>query len=139
MPSCLPSIADDHEQDRRTERLRALNRRAGAREFTKRRDGMIHAMDGGLWLHRHVWMGKPMVHLVSTDRARLLDYGSALGMPAQRLQFKPLRDPRTTVPADAWHWDLGGPVYPPPDPALLEHDKGTAQESCRNDAGMVQE
>ncbi len=85
---------------------------------------MIHAMDGGLWLHRHVWMGKPMVHLVSTDRARLLDYGMALGMPAQRLQFKPLRDPRTTVRVDAWHWDLGGPVYPPHDDALLEHANG---------------
>jgi len=84
---------------------------------------MIHAMDGGLWLHRHIWMGKPMVHLVSTDRARLLDYGTALGVPARRLQFKPLRDPRTTVRVDAWHWDLGGPVYPPHDAALrVDHD-----------------
>ena len=128
MPSRLPGIADDREQDRRTERLRSLNRRAGAREFVKRRDGMIHAMDGGLWLHRHVWRGKPMVHLVSTDRARLLDYGTALGMPAHRLQFKPLRDPRTSVRVDAWHWDLVGPVYPPLDTALLQHDTGTAQE-----------
>jgi hypothetical protein len=79
---------------------------------------MIHAMDGGLWLHRHVWMGTPMVHLVSTDQARLLEYGKALGMPARRLQFKPLRDPRTGVRVDAWHWDLGGPVYPPEDDAL---------------------
>ncbi len=83
------------------------------REFPKRRDGMIHAMDGGLWLHRHVWQGRPMVHLVSTDRARLLAYGDALGMPRDRLQYKPLKDPRTGVRREAWHWDLGGPVYPP--------------------------
>ena len=42
------------------------------REFARRRDGMIHAMDGGLWLHRHVWKGRKMAHLVSTDRERLL-------------------------------------------------------------------
>ena len=29
-------------------------------------------MDGGLWLHRHVWKGRPMAHLVSTDRERLI-------------------------------------------------------------------
>jgi hypothetical protein len=44
----------------------------GYREFATRRAGMIHAMDGGLWLHRHVWKGRPMAHLVSTDRMRLL-------------------------------------------------------------------
>ena len=42
------------------------------REFAKRRDGMIHAMDGGLWLHRHVWKGERMAHLVSVDRELLL-------------------------------------------------------------------
>ena len=41
------------------------------REFASRREGMIYAMDGGLWLHRHVWKGKPMAHLVSTDRKKL--------------------------------------------------------------------
>jgi hypothetical protein len=65
------------------------------REFARRRDGMIHAMDGGLWLHRHVWRGTPMAHLVSTDRAALLAYGDAHGLPAARLQYKPLKDPRT--------------------------------------------
>ncbi len=80
---------------------------------------MIHAMDGGLWLHRHVWRGERMVHLVSTDRARLLAYGDAIGMPASRLQHKPLRDPRTALRVDAWHWDLGGPIYPPHDDALI--------------------
>lgn len=92
-----------------------MNRAAGTREFAKRKEGMIHAMDGGLWLHRHVWLGRPMVHLVSTDRDRLLAYGEALGLPADRLQYKPLRDPRTAERTEAWHWDLGGPVYPPYD------------------------
>jgi hypothetical protein len=80
------------------------------REFARRRDGMIHAMEGGLWLHRHVWRGEPMAHLVSTDRERLLAYGRAVGIPADRLQYK---DPRTGERREAWHWDLGGPVLPP--------------------------
>ena len=63
-------------------------------------------MDGGLWLHRHVWKGHPMAHLVSTDRELLLAYGRHVGLPAARLQFKPLKDPRTGQPRDAWHWDL---------------------------------
>src|ERR1051326_6754045 len=84
------------------------------REFAKRRDGMIYAMDGGLWLHRHVWKGRPLAHLVSTNRERLLAYGRRVGIPDDRLQFKPLKDPRTGIRRDAWHWDLGGPVLPPP-------------------------
>ena len=83
------------------------------REFRLRRDGMIYAMDGGLWLHRHVWKGRRLAHLVSTDRERLLAYGRRVGIPAERLQFKPLKDPRTGIRRDAWHWDLGGPVLPP--------------------------
>ena len=83
------------------------------REFTRRRDGMIHAMDGGLWLHRHTWFGRPMAHLVSTDRNRLLDYGRRVGLPDERLQEKPLKDPRTGQRRDAWHWDLAGPFLPP--------------------------
>jgi hypothetical protein len=118
----LPSIVNDPDLARRTERLRAVNRATGAREFVKRREGMIHAMDGGVWLHRHVWLGRPMVHLVSTDRDRLLAYGRALGIPLDRLQYKPLRDPRTDVRREAWHWDLGGPVYPPLDDALRADD-----------------
>ena len=82
------------------------------REFTLRREGMIFAMDGGLWLHRHVWKGTPMAHLVSTDRARLLEYGHHAGLPAERLQFKPLKDPRTGLRRDAWHWDLLGRYLP---------------------------
>ena len=83
------------------------------REFTRRRDGMIHAMDGGLWLHRHVWFGRPMAHLVSTDRDRLIAYGRHVGLPDEKLQWKPLRDPRTGERRPAWHWDLAGPWLPP--------------------------
>ena len=85
------------------------------REFAKRRDGMIHAMDGGLWLHRHVWKGRRMAHLVSVDRELLLQYGAAVGIPRDgQLQYKPLKDPRTGIRRDAWHWDLLGPFLPPP-------------------------
>lgn len=114
----LPSIAKDPDSRRRHERLRELNVSQGCREYAKRRDGMIHAMDGGLWLHRHVWKGQPLVHLVSTDHARLVAYGEALGVPVTHLQYKPLKDPRTEQRREAWHWDLGGPVYPPHDDRL---------------------
>ena len=83
------------------------------REFALRRDGMIYAMDGGLWLHRHIWKGRPMAHLVSTDRDKLLAYGTSVGIPANRLQHKALKDPRTGERREAWHWDLGGPFLPP--------------------------
>ena len=83
------------------------------REFASRRDGMIFALDGGLWLHRHVWRGRPMAHLVSRNREGLLKYGHGVGLPPERLQFKPLKDPRTGRRVDAWHWDLGGPFLPP--------------------------
>jgi hypothetical protein len=84
------------------------------REFRRRRDGMIHAMDGGLWLHRHVWFGRRMAHLVSTDRELLLAYGRRVGLPDEHLQEKPLKDPRTGERRDAWHWDLVGRFLPPP-------------------------
>jgi hypothetical protein len=116
----LPPIVLDPDDDRRRSRLLEANRAIGAREFRRRRDGMLHAMTGGVWLHRHVWMGRPMVHLVSVDRSRLEAYGVALGIDARRLQYKPLKDPRTGVRRDAWHWDLGGPVLPPDDPLLME-------------------
>ncbi|MBA2682886.1 MAG: hypothetical protein H0U66_00135 [Gemmatimonadaceae bacterium] len=83
------------------------------REFALRREGMIFAMDGGLWLHRHLWKGRPMAHLVSTDRERLLTYGRSVGLPGRRLQEKPLRDPRTGERREAWHWDLVGELLPP--------------------------
>jgi hypothetical protein len=75
---------------------------------------MIYAMDGGLWLHRHVWKNRRLAHLVSTNRELLLRYGAAAGLSADRLQFKPLKDPRTGERRDAWHWDLGGSYLPPP-------------------------
>lgn len=78
------------------------------REFEFRRDGMIYAMDGGLWLHHHVWQGRPMAHLISTDRAKLLRVGSRLGLKEERLQYRPLKDPRTGLRRAAWHWDLVG-------------------------------
>ena len=83
------------------------------REFQRPRDGMVHAMDGGLWMHRHVWKGRPMAHLISTDKATLLAYGEAAGIPRARLQYKPLKDPRTGLRCEAWHWDLAGPFLPP--------------------------
>jgi hypothetical protein len=83
------------------------------REFARRREGMIFAMDGGLWLHRHEYRGHPMAHLVSTDRVALVAYGRAQGIPVERLQYKPLKDPRTGERRDAWHWDLVGKFLPP--------------------------
>jgi hypothetical protein len=83
------------------------------REFTSRKEGMIYAMDGGLWMHRHIWRGRPMAHLVSTDKDKLLAYGARVGLAAARLQYKPLKDPRTGAVREAWHWDLGGPFLPP--------------------------
>lgn len=83
------------------------------REFARRRDGMIHAMDGGLWLHRHTWFGRPMAHLVSTNRERLLAWGRRAGLPDERLQYKPLKDPRSGERREAWHWDLAGRFLPP--------------------------
>ena len=83
------------------------------REFDRRVDGMLHAMDGGLWLHRHLWMGRAMAHLVSTNHARLVAVAVDIRFPVERLQFKPLKDPRTGMRRDAWHFDLGGPFLPP--------------------------
>jgi hypothetical protein len=74
---------------------------------------MSHALSGGLWLHRHVWMGRPMAHLISSDRELLVVYGRGVGLNPARLEYKPLRDPRDRVRRDAWHWDLVGPWLPP--------------------------
>jgi hypothetical protein len=70
-------------------------------------------MDGGLWLHRHTWQGVAMGHLISTDLARLIRYGSDAGLQLGHLQYKPLKDPRTGIRRDAWHWDLAGRFLPP--------------------------
>ena len=86
------------------------------REFARRRDGLCHALDGGLWLHRFILDDIPMAHLVSGDREALLAWGRALGLDPRGLQYKPLRDPRTGERAPAWHWDLWGERLPPPGP-----------------------
>ena len=54
-----------------------------------------------------------MAHLVSTNRGRLLAYGRRVGLPDERLQWKPLKDPRTGERREAWHWDLVGRFLPP--------------------------
>ena len=77
-------------------------------EFERRREGMTHALDGSLWLYRHVNNGEAMAHLVSSDKQLLLEIGQRLGMAPQWLQYKPLKDPRTAKRVDAWHWDLRG-------------------------------
>ncbi len=76
--------------------------------FDKRRDGMIHALEGGMWFHRHVFNGQPMAHVVSSDKQRLLRAGLRIGMKAKWLQYKPLKNPRTGERLEAWHWDLRG-------------------------------
>jgi len=53
-----------------------------------------------------------MAHLVSTDKHKLLAYGARVGLSPERLQHKPLKDPRSGVVREAWHWDLGGPFLP---------------------------
>jgi hypothetical protein len=40
-----------------------------------------------------------------------------VGLPDERLQYKPLKDPRTGERREAWHWDLVG-VFLPPRPAF---------------------
>jgi hypothetical protein len=76
------------------------------REFALWRAGVVHALDGGLWLHRFALYGEPWAHLVSADREALLAAGRMLDMPASWLQYRPLRDPRSRRRVDAWHWDL---------------------------------
>jgi len=69
---------------------------------------MIYALDGGVWLHRHTLHDQPMIHLVSGRRESLFLVGGHLGYDAAWLQYKPLKDPRTGVRVDAWHWDVLG-------------------------------
>jgi hypothetical protein len=95
-------------------------------EFARRREGMIYAMDGGLWLHRHRWNDRAMAHLVSTDKMRLLEYGRRVGLAPERLQYKPLKDPRTGQRKPAWHWDLVGRYIPAPGGGGASPASGTA-------------
>ena len=86
------------------------------REFSRRREGLAHALDGGLWLHRFSLESRPMAHLVSSDREKLVAWGRTVGLDARWLQYKPLRDPRTGRRVPAWHWDLWGDLLPPRGP-----------------------
>ena len=75
-----------------------------------------------------------MAHLVSTNRERLLAYGRDVGLPAERLQFKSLKDPRTGVRQHTWHWDLVGRFLPPaaPTPSVEWHSQpSTEAETLR--------
>lgn len=77
-------------------------------EFRRRREGMQHALEGGLWLHRFTLRDEPMAHLVSSDRDLLLSAGQRLGVRPEWLQYKPLKLPSTGDRMPAWHWDLRG-------------------------------
>lgn len=78
------------------------------RTFRLWRDGVAHALDGGLWLHPFLLRGERWAHLVSADRERLLAVGRALSMRPEWLQYRPLRHPATWERRPAWHWDLRG-------------------------------
>ena len=82
-------------------------------EFPRRLDGVHHALRGGLWLHRWRLDGRPMAHLVSSDREALLAWGAANGMDARWIQYKPLKDPATGQRVPTWHWDLFEDHIPP--------------------------
>jgi hypothetical protein len=77
-------------------------------EFARRREGMIHALEGGLWLHRFTLKHELMAHLVSSDRSALEAAGERLGLRREWLQHKPLKFPLTGERTEAWHWDLRG-------------------------------
>ena len=78
------------------------------REFGLWREGVEHALGGGLWFHPFELRGEQWAHMVSSDRAKLLRAGERLGMRGEWLQYRPLKHPRTGVRVDAWHWDLRG-------------------------------
>jgi hypothetical protein len=78
------------------------------REFARWREGLMYALDGGLWLHRFTLRGERWAHLVSANRPALLEAGRLLALPPYWLQYRPLKDPRSAARTrvDAWHWDL---------------------------------
>lgn len=79
------------------------------RQFGLWREGVLHALDGGLWLHPFVLRGERWAHLVSADREALVHAGERLDMHARWLQYRPLKHPETGLRVPAWHWDLRGP------------------------------
>lgn len=77
-------------------------------EFRYWRDGVRHALAGGVWLHRFTLGGERWAHLVSANREALLEAGGVLALAPQWLQFRPLKHPETGERLPAWHWDLRG-------------------------------
>lgn len=82
--------------------------RVAWREFRLWRHGVVHALNGGLWLHQFDLRRERWAHLVSADRAVLLVAGEVLDMPERWLQYRPIKHPETGRPEPAWHWDLRG-------------------------------
>lgn len=78
------------------------------RQFGLWRDGVRHALEGGLWLHPFELRGERWAHLVSADREALLEAGDHLNLAARWLQYRPLKHPATGRRVPAWHWDLRG-------------------------------
>ncbi len=73
------------------------------------RDGLLYALEGGLWLHPFELRGERWAHVVSADREILLRAGNLLQMLPEWLQYRPLKHPVTGERVPAWHWDLRGP------------------------------
>ena len=78
-------------------------------QFQLWREGLQHALEGGLWLHPFELYGERWAHLVSANRDALLLAGDRLDMRAEWLQYRPLKHPATGMRMPAWHWDLRGP------------------------------
>ena len=78
------------------------------REYGRWRHGLVHALEGGLWLHRFERAGEAWAHLVSSDKGALLAAGQMLQLRQEWLQYRPLKHPVTGVRVQAWHWDLRG-------------------------------
>ncbi len=81
----------------------------GWRRFVLWRDGVVYALQGGIWLHPFLLRGERWAHLVSADRDALLRAGVRLRLRPEWLQYRPLKHPVTGVREAAWHWDLRGP------------------------------
>jgi len=77
-------------------------------QFRLWREGVLHALEGGLWLHPFQLRGERWAPLVSADRDVLLRAGDRLEMPPVWLQYRPLKHPTAGIRVPAWHWDLRG-------------------------------
>lgn len=85
--------------------------RETAARFPKRRQGYLHALDGGIWDDPfHHADGQRYRHIVSTDLERLVAWAEARGISRSRIVRRDLRDFRNNRErVAAWHIDLGGP------------------------------